>query len=262
MLRRGSLWNKWDLHMHSPKTFLANRYNNCSVEDFVESIDDAGNKAVGLTNYFRFDEDELGDIKQKLNNKGIVVFPNLEFRTQPPNKENDEMHVHIIFSDTTPLTKIQGFLGRLKTVDDKYCKDLTQREIETTSIAYDTLKTALENDKDIIRFEDYLLASCPRGDGSYRPGSNDDGRGNNFAVVIDKKTDLLFGKADDTEFFLNTSRYEGAVAKPVVSCSDAHSLEKIGTLSTWVKADLTFEGLKQILWEPKDRVKIQELNPD
>lgn len=261
MSKRGSLWNKWDLHLHSPKAFLANGYNDCSTEDFVQAIVNAGIKAVGLTNYFRFADEDLGDIKQKLNDNGIIVFPNLEFRTQPPNKENDEMHVHIIFSDTTPLTKIQGFLGRLKTVDDKYCKDLTQREIETTSISYDTLKTALENDKDIIHFEDYLLASCPRGDGSYRPGSNDDGRGNNFAVVIDKKTDLLFGKADDTEFFLNTSRYEGAIAKPVVSCSDAHSLEKIGSLSTWVKADLTFEGLKQILWEPKDRVKIQELNP-
>lgn len=261
MSKRGSLWNKWDLHLHSPKTFLANKYGQCSTEDFVQKIVDAGIKAIGLTNYFRFEADDLGDIKHQLNNKGIVVFPNLEFRTQPPNKENDEMHVHIIFSDTIPLTKIQNFLGRLKTVDDKYCKDLTQHDIESTSVSYDTLKTTLETDKDIKHFEDYLIAACPRGDGSYRPGSNDDGRGNNFAVVIDKKSDILFGKAEDTDFFLNTSRYDGAEPKPVVCCSDAHELNNIGTLSTWIKADLTFEGLKQILWEPKDRVKIQERNP-
>lgn len=261
MAKRGSFWNKWDLHLHSPKAFLANAYNGCSTEDFVKAIEDAGIKAVGLTNYFRFDEDELGYIKQQLNNKGIVIFPNLEFRTQPPNKENDEMHVHIIFSDTTQLVKIQGFLGRLKTVDDKYCKDLTQQEIATTSVSYDTLKTTLENDKEIKHFEDYLLAACPRGDGNYRPGSNDDGRGNKFAVVIDKKSDILFGKAEDSGFFLDTNRYDGALSKPVVCCSDAHSLEKIGSMSTWIKADLTFEGLKQILWEPKDRVKIQERNP-
>lgn len=261
MSRRGSLWNKWDLHLHSPRTFLANKFQSCSIEDFVQKVVDSGVKAVGLTNYFRFHDDDFVTIKQQLNDNGIIVFPNLEFRTQPPNKENDEMHVHVIFSDKTPPVKIQGFLGRLKTVDDKYCKDLTQQEIETTSIAYDTLKTTLENDKDIIHFEDYLLVACPRGDGSYRPSSTDDGRGNNFAVVIDKKTDLLFGKADDTEFFLNTSRYEGAVAKPVICCSDAHSLETIGSLSTWIKADLTFEGLKQILWEPGNRVKIQELDP-
>lgn len=261
MSKRGSLWNKWDLHLHSPKTFLANGYDGCSTEDFVQSIVDADVKAIGLTNYFRFEDEELGSMKQQLNNEGVVVFPNLEFRTQPPNKANDEMHVHIIFSDTIPLAKIQGFLGRLKTVDDRYCKELTQQEIETTSIAYDTLKTTLENDKEIKHFEDYLLIACPRGQGSYRPGSNDDGRGNNLAVVIDKKTDILFGKADDTDFFLDTNRYEGASPKPVICCSDAHSLAKIGSLATWVKADLTFEGLKQVLWEPKDRVKIQDLDP-
>lgn len=260
MSKRGSLWNKWDLHIHSPRTFLANGYNNCSVEDFVKKIVDSGIKAVGITNYFRFDE-EFEHVKLQLNNQGIVVFPNLEFRTQPQNKENDEMHIHIIFSDTTPLSKVQSFLGRLKTVDDKYCKDLTEQDISTTLIAYDTLKTTLDNDKDIIHFEDYLLVACPRGDGSYRPGSNDDGRGNNFAVVIDRKTDILFGKSDDTGFFLDTNRYTGAVPKPVIYCSDAHRLENIGSLFTWIKADLTFDGLKQALWEPKDRVKIQERNP-
>lgn len=261
-MKQGSVWNKWDLHLHSPKTFLANTYSSCSTEDFIQKIVDAGIKAIGLTNYFRFDNDDLGEIKQQLNNKGVVVFPNLEFRTQPPNKENDEMHVHIIFSDTIPLTKIQNFLGRLKTVDDKYCKDLTQHDIESTSVSYDTLKSALETDKDIKHFEDYLIAACPRGDGNYRPGSNDDGRGNNFAIVIDKKSDILFGKAEDTDFFLNTSRFDGAEPKPVVCCSDAHGLNNIGSLSTWIKAELNFEGLKQILWEPRDRVKIQERNPN
>ncbi len=31
---------------------------------------------------------------------------------------------------------------------------------------------------------------------------------------------------------------------------------------TWIKADLTFEGLKQIIYEPEDRVKIQEEKPE
>ena len=44
--------------------------------------------------------------------------------------------------------------------------------------------------------------------------------------------------------------------------SDAHKLEKVGGKFTWIKADLTFEGLKQILCEPKDRVKIQANKPE
>ena len=260
-INRGSEWRKWDLHIHSPKTFLANEYNGCSIDDFVNEIEAKGIAVVGLTNYFHFADNELDEIRKKLEGKGIVVFPNLEFRTQPKNKDNEEMHTHIVFSDKLPKTKIEGFLGRLKMVDDKYCKDLTTEEIKTTSIAFDTLKSALEQDKEITHLDDYIIVACPRGDGSYRPSSKDDGRGNNLAVVIDKKTDALFGKKDDVEFFLKTDRYESAVQKPVFLCSDAHNKAGIGSGFTWIKSDITFDGLKQTLYEPVERVRIQERNP-
>lgn len=259
--RRGSSWEKWDLHIHTPKTFLNNNYGNCSTDEFVRTIVDSGIKVVGLTNYFHFDN-EFENVRQQLTNRGVIVFPNLEFRTQPQNKDNEEMHIHMIFSEKVPISKIDGFLGRLKTVDDKYCKNLTPAEIGTVVIAYDTIKTTLENDKELRRFEDYILVACPKGQGNFRPSSSDDGRGNNSAITIDKNTDVLFGKTDDTEFFLKTDRYEGAEPKPVLSCSDAHGKDQIGSSFTWIKADCNFEGLKQILWEPASRVKIQERNPD
>ena len=48
--------------------------------------------------------------------------------------------------------------------------------------------------------------------------------------------------------------------------SDSRSLKNIGTPDEegnylWIKADPTFEGLKQILYEPRERVKIQQTNP-
>lgn len=258
---KGSEWRKWDLHVHTPKSFLANNYGKCTIDDFVAEIVNNNLAAIGLTNYFRFNDGELEEIKEKLNNKGVVVFPNLEFRTQPQNKENEEMHVHVVFSDKISKAKIEGFLGRLKTVDDKYCKDLTEQEIKTTSVTFDSLKTALEQDKGVKYLEDYILVACPRGDGSYRPSEEDDGRGNNLAVTIDKKSDALFGKKDDTQFFLKKDRYKESQPKPVFYCSDSHKKTDIGTGFTWIKADLTFEGLKQTLYEPADRVKIQERDP-
>jgi hypothetical protein len=259
---RGSVWRKWDLHTHSPKSFLANQYGSHSIDDYIQKIINVEIKAIGLTNYFRFADGELEEIKKKLNAKGIAVFPNLEFRTQPPNKEKEEMHIHLIFSDQTPINKINNFLGRLRTVDDKYCKDLTQQDIEKTSIAFQTLQEALIADKEIKHLKDYLVVACPRGDGNFRPSAKDDGRGNNFAVVIDKCTDILFGKDSDTQFFSKTDRYEKAVPKPVFFCSDSHKLNDIGSAFSWVKADLTFEGLKQVIYEPMDRIKIQELKPE
>ncbi len=47
------------------------------------------------------------------------------------------------------------------------------------------------------------------------------------------------------EYWLKQSKY----VRPLLQSSDAHSLEEIGTKYSWVKADLTFEGLKQIKYE-------------
>ena len=47
----------------------------------------------------------------------------------------------------------------------------------------------------------------------------------------------------------------------VLHSSDAHDLERIGKTLLWIKGDATFEGLRQVLFEPDIRVKMQERNP-
>jgi len=46
-----------------------------------------------------------------------------------------------------------------------------------------------------------------------------------------------------------------------IKCSDARKLTEVGSCFSWIKADQTFEGLKQIIYEYDERVKIQENNP-
>jgi len=60
----------------------------------------------------------------------------------------------------------------------------------------------------------------------------------------------------------------GGHPKPCISGSDGHSINSFLTWrpetqrkKTWIKADPTFEGLRQILFEPYLRVKIQEESP-
>lgn len=54
--------------------------------------------------------------------------------------------------------------------------------------------------------------------------------------------------------------------KPCIWGSDAHSFDRLFEPDEkrycWVKADLTFEGLMQILCEPADRIAIQEDRPE
>lgn len=258
---RGSEWRKWDLHVHSPKSFLGNRPGYTSIDDFVNTISESQLVAIGLTNYFRFDDLELTDIKNKLNQKGIVVFPNIELRVGRKNKDNELMHIHILFSDTLPKEKISNFLVRLETIDGKCCKDLTLEKIKTTYVGLDTLKKTLADDSDITHLEDYLTIACPRGQGSFRPSARGDGRDITTAIVIDKDSDIFFGNANDRAHFLDKSRYKNAKEKPVLLCSDAHKMSDIGGKFSWIKADPTFEGLKQIIYEPELRVHIGEEPP-
>lgn len=61
-------------------------------------------------------------------------------------------------------------------------------------------------------------------------------------------------------------RKEFRSLKPCIHGSDAHSLETLGKPAEnrfcWIKAEPTFEGLKQILCEPADRVTIGESAPN
>ncbi len=105
-----------------------------------------------------------------------------------------------------------------------------------------------------------------------------------------KLTNLVihfFGGIQNIEHFLNVNRLEDKEQeigkKPVVSCSDAHTFKELDEFLgrrvvkidrskkeiilkdvTWIKADPTFEGLKQLIYEPEsgERVWIGPVKPD
>lgn len=110
--------------------------------------------------------------------------------------------------------------------------------------------------------------------------------------VLIQKSDLLFSSNKKTRnWALGQVPYTGGIdkfieefksLKPCIHGSDAHSYDFIGhpcakrgdsshECSTqkdqcdlrfcWIKADPTFEGLKQVVFEPEDRVLIQTENP-
>ncbi|MGE3310951.1 MAG: TrlF family AAA-like ATPase [Limisphaerales bacterium] len=69
-------------------------------------------------------------------------------------------------------------------------------------------------------------------------------------------------------FIENFQTTIGGHAKPCISGSDGHSIASFKTWrpetetrKTWIKADPTFEGLRQIIFEPTARVRVQESSP-
>jgi hypothetical protein len=82
---KGSVWRKWDLHVHSPKTHLANRYGgdeSAAWAAFVERIKTEQLVVIGLTNYFFFDVDEVEKTREELAKANVqcTVLPNIEVR--------------------------------------------------------------------------------------------------------------------------------------------------------------------------------------
>ena len=79
--------------------------------------------------------------------------------------------------------------------------------------------------------------------------------------------DLFAGVRTDSnkEIFANFQKTLGNKPKPPICGSDAHRFSDYGVFpsqkATWIKANATFEGLKQIVFEALDRVKIQQESP-
>lgn len=99
--------------------------------------------------------------------------------------------------------------------------------------------------------------------------------------IADKKTiindaNLVFISSNSPQSFYKAKERlkQENVNSNLIDCSDAHTFSdskdskgnlinnRIGKCFTWIKADPTFEGLKQIIYEPKERVRIQENNPN
>ena len=142
---RGSVWNKWDFHVHTPFSFTHSFEGNFSCADsgeFQDSFDEyvrqlferaiASNiSAIGITDYFRIDgykkiKTEYLDnptrlmtlfgnenIVSKINN--IFVFPNIEMRLNNFVGRNCEnIDFHVLFSPSVPISKIEDNFNGLK----------------------------------------------------------------------------------------------------------------------------------------------------
>ncbi|MEN4527225.1 TrlF family AAA-like ATPase [Pantoea agglomerans] len=268
---KGSEWSKWDLHIHSPMTWMASTFKGPEdIPEFVKKLGESGISLIGLTNYFFLAENEIENIRDEIERQElkITVLPNIEFRLAQQNKQGDWINIHCVFSENIPTAKINQALSNLtiatKSSSGKpvYCSELSLREsgkgIDEITVNFETLCEHISSHFELFR--EAIIAVCPNGYGGYRP--NGGGRSKEVATQIDREGHIILDSSEDSlpvrEFFLMTDRYPRANKKPVFRCSDAHGLEKTGTKFSWVKANPTFEGLRQTLLEPEARLRLGE----
>lgn len=268
---KGSQWRKWDLHLHSCYSWLNNEFpsleNGKKDEDaFVESVLTSGLSAIGLTNYFNFSEEDF-KLKKRLEDAGIKTFLNLELRLKDINQEGDLFDYHIIFSDEVEDKIIQNFLVKLEiglgNKEDSAYNLKSRNEVDKAFVSFDKLNTTLQ-DSSLNLEGKYITGFLSRGHGSARNEQNSR-KGEGIYEDITRKSNIIIHSSDvnhnkmgDREYWLKHSKY----VRPLLIGSDAHNLEKIGRKFTWIKSDLSFTGLKQILYEPEHRINLNEECPD
>jgi len=240
-----------------------------------------------------FSDEEI----EKINN--ITLFPNIEFRLDTLVGSN-RVNFHVIFSDNVQIKDIEeNFLHELKFVyegnphseDEKWPlnivnieelgKSLKEEHLEFQSKTnlFIGMMCAVVNDGEIAKVlknkkskfeEEYIL--CVPSDEDLSELSWD-GQDHNVRKTLIQKSDVLFSSNQGTISWGLGKKHstiqefidEYKTLKPCIWGSDAHDFEKLFEPDlnryTWIKADTTFQGLKQITYEPDERVIIQEENP-
>lgn len=285
----GSLWRKWDLHVHTPDTKLENHYSAPEGTDpwdlFCEKIEASDVGVIGITDYFSI-ENYLKFKKRfykKYPKSTKVFFPNIELRLDVSvNSDAEEINLHVVFDNDPALeAKINEFLADLKTniqigTSGQYhsCTGLsTVKEYKTAAVRQKDIKASLQ--KAFGKTKPYFIAAAVNAGGIRATGSP---RKLNISDEIDDCCDFFFGGSQNSEWFLKSDRYEDktieVTKKAVLAGCDAHSFAELDAWLgkahsskghtkevTWIKADTTFEGLKQVTYEPEHRIAVQENRP-
>lgn len=252
---RGSEWRLWDLHLHSPSSY---DYKNKSISnrDIIENLKKNNISAAVITDHSYIDIERIEELIKLGKKEKILILPGIEFTSELGGKSS----VHFIgIFDNKNISKIWDTIKvKLGLIDIDFSN---KRSIESS---YQNLMDASK-----IIHELGGIVSIHAG---YKSNSIEN-IGNNTLHKMNLKRNLLEESVDILEINKpeEYDNYPNIIFKrinkilPVVICSDNHNINKFQSdykYNCWIKSDLTFEGLKQIIYEPEERVRIQDNEPD
>lgn len=296
MLERGSEWRRWDLHVHTPGTAMADLFEG-DWNAYLMAVENQTDVAViGVTDYM-----SIANYSRMLREKAAgrlanikLLIPNIEFRATPGTVKGKALNVHVLVDPIDPghEQNILEALGRLTFTYNKRPYACVPGDLmalgrsHAPTIVDDgaalrhgigQFKVPFQAIEEWYRNEHWLAHNSLVAISN----SGTDGLGglllaDGFGALreeITRFSNIIFsGNPTDRDFYLGldpakaTDLKRLGGIKPCVHGSDAHKLSKLFKPDLdrfcWIKADPTFEGLRQILFEPADRVYIGTAPPD
>ena len=296
-MERGSEWRKWDLHVHTPGTAKNDKFGNSEDiwEKYIDSLEKSDVAVFGITDYFSIQN--YCKVKEMQNNgrlQGKLILPNVEMRIHPVTGKGAQINIHAIFDPALDKSSLEREffrqlqfsykdasysciesdliqLGRVVSNNDNLPDDdAVKCGINVFTVSPNELKKVVEKDF----FKGHIIIALSNSSNDGASGIlRQDGSLQPLREEITRMADIILsGNPSDVEYFCGErTSIDEVIAtygslKPCVIGSDAHDIASVGAFPndriTWIKADPTFEGLKQILFEPKERVRISETKPD
>lgn len=289
---KGSLWRKWDLHVHTPDTVFANNYGDWN--EFLAALENETEVcAVGVTDYLSIESYKRLVAEAQARSFGTIklLVPNIEFRITPQTDKGQAVNIHLLIDPSTPdhIQQIEAALARLSIKYDDGNFSCTKSDLIRLGRTFDasaqTERKQLEIGTnqfkvDFAVFSEWLHSEAWLRNNSLVAisGGNDGPSGIKDSGWVAAKEEVwriadivLSANENNRNFWLckDVSKKADALKlgapKPCISASDAHSMATLfrpaGDKFCWIKADPTFEGLRSILYEPEERVHIGKFSP-
>lgn len=285
---KGSEWKKWDLHIHTPLSIIQHYGGDQEDvwEKFVNKLEKLPTEvtAIGINDYYFIDGYEK--LIKEYKNKGRLqnlekIFPILEFRidtfASAHNNKFSKINLHIVFDlDENNL--------------EEEIQKIKEEFIERIPITgMDAHETKILSKQNFIKYSsDNSLRTgfgelIPPTKKVFSTINSKDWKDKTFVILgytewnnLDKGTQLKLFKQDlyrRAKAFFTASPSDAIEnkqeiikkfgEKSLLHSLDIHNFPALNNYNclTWIKADPTFEGLKQIYYEPADRVHIGESAP-
>jgi len=289
----GSRWLRWDPHLHAPGTLRNDQFGG-DWDGYLSAIEQARPApiALGVTDYFT-----LRGYKEVLRRRRAgalpsveLLFPNIELRLTIETKDRQGINLHLLVcpNDSDHVRRVEEKLSQLRFRyrDDFFpCTDealirLGRAHRGDASLAdhnalqegANQFKVELSDvrklfDEDAWVRANVIVAVAAGNDGlagiardaAFRAQREELGRFAH-AVFSGNPQDHAYWLGKHPDFAAN-----GQTPKPCLHGSDAHALSTVlrphGDRRCWVRAEPTFDGLRQTLVEPERRVHIGEAPP-
>lgn len=264
-----------------------------AIETYINSTDERKKvSAIGITDYLAIDNYNKVVSDGILVKDELAIFPNVEMRITPMGKKSP-VNIHFIFNPDFVDKLENRFFGRLefeygrkyhatksdlielgKSMGIEDNEEAYKKGIEQFVPSY----TAISNlFKDDVELRENTLIGVANGSSDGASGINKGEGGDQLSLTrfaVYKMCDFIFSSSDnDINYFLGKGvdseeevKAKCGSLKPCFHGSDAHCIERLfepdNSRYCWIKSDTTFNGLKQVIYEPEARVRIGELKPE